>query len=183
MRQRLCVYVCSCNMHKSIFFFYPTPFPCFILLHNPDVTSNIIHLSLIDSSFSIFPYFNVQFHLFCSQLHPQYLEECLVFSKHSLTENMCTYIFMSRMVPWLYGSSGKERPGRCPLRIFQISARDVLGLRPMNTNKKRHSILLLGGNWAEDEAGQRGFTFPGHQWLMRNQAALCFQEKRLNIPG
>lgn len=53
----------------------------------------------------------------------------------------------------------------------------------MNINKKRHSLLLLGGNWEEDEAERRGFTFPGHQWLMRDQAALCFQEKWLNIPG
>ena len=53
----------------------------------------------------------------------------------------------------------------------------------MNINKKRHSLLLLGGNWEKDEAERRGFTFPGHQWLMRDQAALCFQEKWLNIPG
>lgn len=125
---RDCVCMCIHVIYTNIYI-YPTPFPCFILLHNPDVTSNIIYLLLIDSSFSIFLYLNVQFHRFCSQLHPQYLEECLVFSKHSLSENMCTYIFMSRMVPWLYGSSGKERPERCPLRIFQISARDVLGLR------------------------------------------------------
>ena len=51
------------------------------------------------------------------------------------------------------------------------------------SNNKRHSLLLLGGNWEEDEAERRGFTFPGHQWLMRDQAALCFQEKWLNIPG
>ena len=89
------------------------------------MSSNIIYILLIDS-FSIFLYLNVKLYVFCSQLHPQYLEE---FSKYSLSEDMCTYIFMSRMIPWLYGSSGKERPGRCPLRIFQISARDVLGLR------------------------------------------------------
>lgn len=126
MRWRLCVYVYSCNIHTLYIHIYFIP-PHFHALFFSIIlmSSNIIYILLIDS-FSIFLYLNVKLYVFCSQLHPQYLEE---FSKYSLSEDMCTYIFMSRMVPWLYGSSGKERPGRCPLRIFQISARDVLGLR------------------------------------------------------
>lgn len=47
-----------------------------------------------------------------------------------LRENVCTYMFMSRMVPWLYHSSGKKRrPGRWPVRICQISAWSVLDPR------------------------------------------------------
>lgn len=53
----------------------------------------------------------------------------------------------------------------------------------MNPSKEKHSLVWLGGDWEEGKAGLRGFTFPGHHWLLRDQAALFFQKQWLNIPG